>query len=294
MFLFVRYTMFVTYFIFILINFTNIVAQHGDKQYRCVAQCDFRAPFDDLPSLVLPEKCQTRVQNSVCHIELKVSYETRTIIGIFNEHGDHADMTDDIDLKHGMEMEVREAFYNFQSRKIRSATWINFCTTGDECDKQYLDSHITNILKFEKWSTFEKVSSLIYSNTSNDVNCYLNDTFVTSCENQNVCHYKLSPQSNMGEPYYACHAQPLDGPTIFFQTHQSKSSSSFSSELKKFDVLDYTCNTDKCNNPTMADDIRRLLNKEFEKDMLNSSNSIMFSSKILLMVFLGLLLTLMV
>ncbi|CAF3458789.1 unnamed protein product [Rotaria socialis] len=254
------------------------------KQYQCIAHCMFSASFDELSSFVLPQQCQTRVQNSVCHIELNVDFEARRVSVVFDYHGDHADMSTDIDLKSDMEMEVREASFNFQRNKISKATWINFCTTSDECDKRYMDSQISHIAKNDKWPIFDNISSLIYSSSSENLQCHL-DGILKVCPNQHVCGYTLSPQSNNGKPEYTCQPKPADGQMIFFQTHRSKTTPSLSADLNKYDILNYTCNVDNCNSPTISTEIRRILNFEVEVFIINSSHSILFGTKAFLFLF---------
>ncbi|CAF2743322.1 unnamed protein product [Rotaria sp. Silwood2] len=275
-------------------NFNKALIDHDgheqkiEKQYRCIARCFFSVSFDQLSSFVLPQECQTRFQNSVCHIELNIDYENRNVSGAFDYHGDHADMSGGIDLKPGMEMEVREATYNFQRKQVSKATWINFCATNDECDRNYMDTHLLHIVKTETWNMFDNISQLIFSSTSKNVQCYIDETIVRNCTDRNMCNYNQDPQFNNGKPYYNCQPSSTDQQMIFFQTHRSKTSTTFSSDLKKYDILNYTCNIDNCNSPIIVNEIKRLINLQVEKDMINSSNSFIFDTKILFTVFFGL------
>ncbi|CAF1216544.1 unnamed protein product [Rotaria sp. Silwood1] len=275
-------------------NFNEVAIDHGgheqinEKEYRCIAQCSFSVSFDQLSPFFLPQQCQTRFQNSVCHVELNIDYESRTVSGAFDSHGDHGDMSDGIKLEPGMEMEVRETTYNFQRKQVLKATWIIFCATNDECDRNYMDIHLLEIIQNKTWNMFDKISSLIFSPSSKNLQCYMSETMVQNCTNGDICRYNRNPQFNAGKPDYHCQSSLTNQQMIFFQTHRSKTSATFSTDLKRYDILNYVCNIDNCNSPIIATEIGRLINLEVEKDTINSSNTFIFDTKMLFTLFFGL------
>ncbi|CAF3057692.1 unnamed protein product, partial [Rotaria sp. Silwood2] len=90
-------------------------------------------------------QCPTRFQHCVYYVELNIDYKNDIASRTFDYHSDRANISDDINSKPRMIIEVHKAILNFQRKRASKVIWISFCAIDDECDRIYMVNHLLHI-----------------------------------------------------------------------------------------------------------------------------------------------------